>query len=61
MRQRLQLRERGCQLHRGGLPGTVDSVRATQGANLLKEGDRWILQVGGKAAPVRVRASRLRS
>jgi N-methylhydantoinase B/oxoprolinase/acetone carboxylase alpha subunit len=36
------------ELHaRGGLPGTVDSARATQQAHQLKEGDLWILQVGG--------------
>jgi N-methylhydantoinase B/oxoprolinase/acetone carboxylase alpha subunit len=36
------------ELHaRGGLPGSVDSARATQSAAALKEGDMWILQVGG--------------
>ncbi len=49
------LRERGAEvpytaheLHRdGGLPGTVESKRCTQSADLNKPGDMWILQVGG--------------
>jgi acetone carboxylase alpha subunit len=49
------LREHGAEvpytadeLHgRGGLPGSADSARATQFAHPLKEGDMWILQVGG--------------
>ncbi|WP_205699658.1 hydantoinase B/oxoprolinase family protein [Conexibacter sp. SYSU D00693] len=36
------------QLHReGGLPGTAETRRATQTAEFAKEGDLWILQVGG--------------
>lgn len=31
----------------GGLPGTVESKRCTQSADLNKPGDMWILQVGG--------------
>jgi acetone carboxylase alpha subunit len=49
------LRDRGAdvpytahELHRdGGLPGTVESKRCTQSADLNKPGDMWILQVGG--------------
>lgn len=36
------------ELHQdGGLPGTVESKRCTQSADLNKPGDLWILQVGG--------------
>lgn len=49
------LRERGADvpytadaLHRdGGLPGTWESVRASSTADIVHEGDVWMLQVGG--------------